>query len=219
MLGKVLRIIGIVLMAITAVFTITGGAGTTCVALDATQYEGMEAIANYQWLYFFYVAAGIVIGIAGLWATIALIRAKPNAYRTAIITLVAGVVIGGIHIATSRALRGKSMPVDGVVYTTLLTLIVFLIFRIPSLWNQFNGSNDDDTSGLGAGVAMIVSGILVLTVQYWAGPTHMISGINYADVWHTALAIVGWAATLSGAALLGNIVLRKPMPQPTLAEA
>ncbi|KAA3663940.1 MAG: hypothetical protein DWQ04_08230, partial [Chloroflexi bacterium] len=106
-----------------------------------------------------------------------------------------------------------------VVYATLVTLIVFLIFRIPSVWSQFNRSNDDDTSGMGAGVAMIVSGIIVLTVQYWAGPTHMISGINYADVWHSVLAIVGWGATLGGAVLLGNVVLRKPLPQPKLAEA
>lgn len=219
MLGKVLRIVGIVLMAITAVFTLTGGIGTTCVALDATKYEGMEAISNYQWLYILYVVAGVLIGIAGIWAAVALVRSKTHAYRTAIMTLVAGVVIGGIHIATSRALRGKSMPVDFVVYTTLFTLTVFLIFRIPGVWNQFNRSSDDDTSGMGAGVAMIVCGVVVLTVQYWAGPTHMISGINYADAWHSVLAVFGGGATLGGLLLLGNVVLRKPVPQPMLAEA
>jgi len=219
MFGKVLRIVGIVLLAITAVFTLTGGIGTTCVALDATKYDGMEAISKYQWLYIFYVAAGVVIGVMGLWATVGLIRAKANAYRTAMIALVAGVVVGVIHIATSRALRGKSMPVDFVVYATLVTLIVFLIFRIPGVWNQFNRANDDDTSGMGAGVAMIVCGIVVLTVQYWAGPTHMISGINYADVWHSVLAIFGWGATLGGVVILGKVVLGKPVPQRTLAEA
>ncbi|MCP5095410.1 MAG: hypothetical protein GY943_07655 [Chloroflexi bacterium] len=219
MLGKVLRIVGIVLLAITAVFTLTGGIGTTCVALDATQYEGMEAISDYQWLYILYVIAGIVIGVMGLRATVALIRAKTYAYRAALVALVAGLIVGGIHIATSRALRGKSMPVDFVVYATFITLIVFLIFRIPSIWHQFNRSNDDNTSGMGAGVAMIVSGVLILTVQYWAGPTHMIDNINYADVWHSVLAIFGWGISLGGLAILGNVVLGKPMPQKQLAEA
>ncbi|NQU30308.1 MAG: hypothetical protein HQ525_06535, partial [Anaerolineae bacterium] len=53
-MGKFLRFIGILLMGLTAAFTILGGVGTTCVALDATKYEGMEAIAQFQWLYIFY---------------------------------------------------------------------------------------------------------------------------------------------------------------------
>ncbi len=58
MFGKILRIIGIVLLGVTAVITLLGGIGTTCVALNAANYEGMEAIAQYQWLYIFYVLSG-----------------------------------------------------------------------------------------------------------------------------------------------------------------
>ena len=43
-------------------------------------------------------------------------------------------MVGWIHIYMSRMLRGKSMPVDAVVYTTVLTLVIFLLFKIPAIW-------------------------------------------------------------------------------------
>lgn len=112
MFGKILRIIGIILLGVTAVITLLGGIGTTCVALNAANYEGMEAIAQYQWLYIFYVLSGIVIGALGIWVAVSLVRGKANAYRNTLIVLVAGLLIGGLHMTTSRALRGSSMPKD-----------------------------------------------------------------------------------------------------------
>jgi hypothetical protein len=41
-------------------------------------------------------------------------------------------------------------------------------------------------------LVLLLSGLLTLTTQYWAGPTHMFAGINYADAWHTELAFIGW---------------------------
>lgn len=187
MLGKFLRIVGIVSLGITAVFTLLGGAGTTCVALDAAKYE-MDGITPYQWLYILYVVGGLILGVMGVRATIALIRSRVGAYRASMITLIVGLLIGILHMATSRVLRGGSMPVDFVVYTTAITLIVFLLFRIPGIWNQLNlTSKDDDAAGLGAGVAMIVAGAATLTVQFWGGANHLINGINYADVWAYAV--------------------------------
>ena len=178
MLGKLLRIVGIVLLEVTAVITLLSGVGTTCVALDPVKYE-MDAIAPYQWLYILYVIAGIIIGVIGIFALIALIRRKPTAYRSTIIALVLGIVVGGLHMATSRALRGNSLPLDFIVYANIITLIYFLILRIPGIWNKVNLSGEaDDISSLGAGAAMIVGGIVILTVQLWAGPTHVINGVN-----------------------------------------
>lgn len=218
MFGKILRIIGIILLGVTAVITLLGGIGTTCVALNAANYDGMQAIAPYQWLYIFYVLSGIVIGVLGIWVAVALVRGKPHAYRNALIVLLAGLLIGGLHMATSRALRGSSMPKDFIVYATGLTLIVFLLFRIPGIWKRMNlGGHDDSAAGLGAGAALIVGGIATLTVQFWAGPTHVINGINYADVWHTQLALLGWLAVLLGGAVLGRFVLRegeRPLLEP-----
>ncbi len=214
MFGKFLRIAGILLLAITAVITFLSGIGTTCVALDPVKYD-MAEIAPYQWLYLFYVIAGIIIGIMGILAVIALIRRKPNAYRNTIIVLLLGSVVGGLHMATSRALRGKSMPLDFIVYTTIFTLILFLIFRIPGIWNKINLTGDDDsTTQLGVGVSMFVTGIVILTVQIWAGPTHVIDGINYADAWHTQMMVVGGALTILGGSLLLGIIVDNILPHP-----
>ena len=207
MLGKSLRIVGIILLGLTAVITLLSGIGTTCVALDAAKYE-MDGIAPFQWLYLLYVLAGVVIGVVGIWATVGLVKGKSGAYRLSLIALVLGLLTGGLHMVTSRSLRGSSMPTDFIVYATILTLIVFLLFRLPGIWNMLNlNRKDNDISGMGAGVAMIVGGIAALTVQYWAGANHTINGINYADVWHTQIAIIGWLAILPGTVLvIANIL-------------
>ncbi len=210
MFGKIARIIGIVLLGLTAVITLLGGIGTTCVALNAANYEGMEAIAQYQWLYIFYVLSGIGLGVFGIWVAVALVRGKPHAYRNALIVLAGGLLIGGLHMVTSRALRGSSMPKDFIVYATALTLIIFLLFRIPGIWKRINlEGHDDHVTGLGASAALIVGGIATLTVQFWAGLTHMINSINYANVLHTQLTILGWLTVLAGGAILGWFVLRE----------
>lgn len=153
---------------------------------------------------YFCVLSGIVIGTLGIWAAAALVQGKPYAYRNAIIVL-----LTGLHMATSRALRGSSMPKDFIVYATALTLIVYLLFRIPGIWQRINlDRKDDHSSSLGAGASLIVCGIVALTVQFLAGPSHIINGVNYADVWHTKLAIFGWLTVLLGSTVLWRFVLR-----------
>jgi hypothetical protein len=196
---KFLRFIGILFMGLTAAFTLLGGVGTTCVALNPSGYDSMKAIAPYQWLYILYVLTGVAIGILGIRATIQLIRAKEGAEKSALIALISGIVVGGIHIITSRALRGSSMPVDGVVYTTVLTLVIFLLFKLPkvqgmSLYTKEAGAESDVSGGL----TSIVIGGLVLSVQAWAGPTHLMNGVNYADAFHNAMLLIGGGFILLG---------------------
>lgn len=218
MFGKILRVTGIILMGLTAVFTLLGGIGTSCVAIDATKYGSMAVLADYQWLYILYVLSGVVLGVMGVHATRLLIKSRPGAYRWTMVTLALGLAIGVLHMVTSRSLRGSSMPVDAVVYTTALTLIVFLVFRIPGVWQQVNLTGvDDHTTSLGAGVAMIVAGVLIATVQLWAGPTHTINGVNYADVWHTQLAIAGGITLMAGSAILLFSVLEISRPRLSFA--
>lgn len=214
-MGKVLRWIGIILLGLTAAFTIMGGAGTTCVALDPTGYEGKyDAIADVQWLYIFFVIATILIGVMMARATVMLVKRKPNSYRDTIIALVAGIVIGVIHMIVSRSLRGASMPVDAVVYTAVLTLIVFLIFKIPSIWEKVNFSqakkSDSETAG---GAAAIASGVLAFSIQYLMASTHtMNGGINYGDAFHTSMTIVGWGLVLGGISLIVYAQLQGKLP-------
>ena len=125
---KVLRVTGIVLMGITAVFTLMGGAGTSCVALSPTGFGGkFSGIAPYQWLYILFVVVTFAFGVMGARAVWLLIRNRSNSYRYAVIALVGGTIVGVIHMLVSRSLRGSSMPVDMVTYTNILTLVVFLI--------------------------------------------------------------------------------------------
>ena len=132
--AKLLRFLSIFLLGVTSLFTLAGGAGTTCVALDAAKYgEPMSAIAPYQWLYQIFVLVTVAIGIVMTRATILLAKGQGKGYKSAVIALISGVVVGVIHIVVSRYLRGASMPVDGVVYVTVLTLIVFLLLLNPLL--------------------------------------------------------------------------------------
>ena len=199
---KVLRVTGIVLMGITAVFTIMGGAGTSCVALSPTGFGGkFSGIAPYQWLYILFVVVTLAFGVMGARAVWLLVRNHANSYRYAVIALLGGSLVGVIHMLVSRSLRGSSMPVDMVTYTSILTLVVFLIFRIPGLWQQIGYGHpvQSKPAGMAGGLAGITTGAISLTIQYWMGATHTISGVNYADVWHVQLQVIGWLLILAGA--------------------
>src|SRR5512147_1971365 len=95
--ARILRFVGIVLMALTGGFTLLGGIGTTCAALFPTKYETMTALAPFQWLYILFVLTGIAIGVWGILATVKLVRGTSDAYKMSLYTLIAGAVIGGIH--------------------------------------------------------------------------------------------------------------------------
>ncbi len=202
--ARLLRIVGIVFMSLTALFTLMGGAGTSCVALDPTGFGGSFAgIAPYQWLWILFVLVGVAVGIMGVRAVVLLIRGTKNAYRYALIALILGTALNAVHLYASRALRGGSMPVDMVLYTNVLTLIIFLLFRIPRIWQGVDyakPAGEKNTGKQASAIALGASGLLALAIQFLMAPTHTISGINYADVWHTALTAIGLALVLGGIA-------------------
>ncbi len=204
--AKLLRFIGTVLMALTSGFTLLGGIGTTCAALVPTKYDSMKALAPFQWLYILFVLLGIAIGIWGIWATVKLARGLPASYKMSLQALIAGVLVGGFHIYMSRLLRGSSMPVDAVVYTTVLTLVVFLLFRIPFIWQGVNFEKGNTKSNLPAGgAAAILLGIMTLTIQYTMGSTHTWGGVNYADAFKTAMTLTGLGLLLLGAGIFVSL--------------
>ncbi|OHB63599.1 MAG: hypothetical protein A2Y77_05430 [Planctomycetes bacterium RBG_13_62_9] len=215
-LFRALRVLAILLMGLTAGFTFLSGAGTTCVALAAERFgERMAILAPYRVLYLIFVALTLAIGIMGFRAVALLIKGRRNAFRFSVITLVLGVFVGSLHMLASRTLRGSSMPVDPVVYTTVLTLVVFLLVRIPAIWQgvdfeKLRGGGDLPRQA--AGITLMAGGLLTLTVQYWAGPTHVLGGVNYADIWHPQLTALGWGLVLPGTSLLAirNMVVSMP---------
>jgi hypothetical protein len=200
--AKFLRFIGILLMGLTGGFTLLGGIGTTCAALFPTKYESMTALAPFQWLYILFVIAGIAIGLWGIWATIKLVKGTSDSYVMSLQALIAGVLIGGFHIYMSQMLRGKSMPVDAVVYTTVFTLAVFLILRIPFIWQGVDFSKGNTKSNLPAGgAAAIMLGLMTLTIQYTMRSTHTWGGVNYADAFNTSMMVIGTGLLILGAGL------------------
>ena len=200
--AKFLRFIGIVLMGLTGGFTLLGGIGTTCAALFPTEYDSMAALAPFQWIYILFVITGIAIGLWGIWATVKLVRGTAGSYKMSLQALIAGTLVGGLHIYMSQMLRGKSMPVDAVVYTTVFTLAIFLLFRIPSIWQGVNFDKGNTKSNLPAGgAAAILLGIMTLTIHHTMGSTHTWGGINYADAFNTAMTLTGLGLLLIGVGL------------------
>lgn len=205
-LAKFLRFIGIILMALTAGFTLLGGVGTACAAFAPTNpswVDSMGPIAQMQWLYIFYVLAGVAIGIAGVRAVVLLVKGNPNAYRDTLVILISGLVIGVVHIITSRMLRGASMPVDMVVYATALTLVIFLLFRLPGIWQGVDFAHGKGRNNqMAGGTAAIVLGLLTLTIQHSMGATHTWDGVNYAGAFNLAMTIIGAGCLLAGGILI-----------------
>ena len=199
-MNKFLRFVGILFLSISALFNIAGGAGTTCVALNPSGYEGkFDAIAKARWLYILFVLVTLAFGIMMARAVFLVIKRRQNAYRYALISLIGAIIIGGIHIITSRSLRGSSMPVDGVVYTSMLTLIIFLIFRIPGVWEKvdFTKAPKKDLN-ISGGATAIVCGGLSLMIPYLMADTHTINGVNYGDAFHLTTMGIGWGLILLG---------------------
>jgi hypothetical protein len=144
---------------------------------------------------------GVAAGIMGVRAVVLLVKGTKNAWRYALIALLIGTVINAIHLLASRALRGGSMPVDGVLYMNVLTLVIFLIFRIPGIWQGVNyekPAGEKKTGQQAAAISLVAAGLLSLTIQFMMAPTHTINGFNYADVWHAALTLIGITLILGG---------------------
>ncbi len=201
--SKFLRFLGILFMSLTAAFTILGGAGTSCAALLPTKWDSMAPLAPFQWLYILYVIVTIAIGVLGIRALVKLVKGHKDGYKAALIALIAGVLVGGLHMYTSRMLRGSSMPVDAVVYTTVLTLVLFLLIRIPPIWKGVDYSKAPrKEKKIAAGVSSIAAGVLCLTIQYFMAGTHTWSNVNYADAFHATMILAAIVCSLVGIALI-----------------
>lgn len=199
--GKVLRFIAILLMGLNAIFHLLGGAGTSCVALFAERWESMAGIVPFKWLYILFVIVTLIIAVYAIRATVRLARAKAGSYRDSLLILVVALLVSGAHMAASEILRGSSAPTSMRVYLNMLTLAVFLVLRIPGIFEkaQFENAAPGNDRGAAAGAAMILMGATTLTVHLWAGATHTwADGINYADVWHGQLAAAGWLLVAAG---------------------
>jgi hypothetical protein len=208
--GKILRIIAVVLMGLTAAMNLLGGVGTTCAAFFTKKYPPMWALMDYQWLYQTLVVLTVPLGLIMIWATIILVRGKSNALKIALWLLVVGTVLGAVHMGASLALRGKAVPANVKLYLNLATLIVFFFFTLPGVrkyvdFSKPGGASSGATAG---GLAAIVVGLVMLTTVVWAAPTHTYQGENWVNVIYVPLMTIGTLFTLSGFGLLAYALWR-----------
>ncbi len=198
--GRTLRIIAIIFMGLTAAMNILGGIGTVCAAFLTKQFPPMWTLLEYQWLYQSLMITTIIVGIAGVWATIVLIRGRATAYRNALIVLVIGSVLGAIQYYASMTLRGSATPANMKFFINALTLLFFLLLKIPGLRDRvdFTKPGDEETQAATVGLTAVVTGLFVLTTSIWAGPSHSIEGENWVLVLQGQLVATGILLTIVG---------------------
>ena len=209
---KFLRGIAVGLMALTVLFTLLGGAGTSCVALAAEKFGSMAVLAPYKPLYLLLVVLSLAAGVWGGLITLSLVRGGRHAYRNALLMLLAGAVTAGIQMGVSQAVRGASAPVNVRFYLTAFTLVVFLLLGLPAIRKRLDFSQPfKGGKAASGGAALIVCGIVTLTTYSWAGPTHPAAWI---DVLRSPLMVGGGAMLLFGAGLLVKAALPVAEPAP-----
>lgn len=205
--GKVWRLAAIILVGMTAAMNLLGGIGTTCAAFLTKQFPPMWALFDFQWLYQFFVVATVLVGLAGIWSLVKLLRGGANAYKNAMIILGVGAVINIIHVIASISLRGKATPADVVMGINVVTLLVLLYLGTPGMRKQVGFDQPASRSEMSAagGAAAIVCGLITLTTPLWAGPTHMFAGQNWVDLLTAPLLLAGGALLAMGVSRLGRL--------------
>jgi hypothetical protein len=198
--GKILWLVAIIFMGLTAVMNLLGGTGTVCAAFLTENYLSMSDIMDYRWIYQLLMLTTISIGIANVWVFIGLIRKREKSYRNALIVLIVGTIVAAIQVFTSLALRGKAVPANMKLYTNALTLILFLILKAPGIrdWINFTAPATSSEQATAAGIASIISGLVILTVIGWAGSSHTYMGENWVEVLRTPLILSGGILITSG---------------------
>ncbi len=217
--AKFLRVVGIIFMSLATLFNLMGGIGSSCIAFFAEKYGAdYAAIVPYKWLYQLLVVLTTAAAIYGIYALVQLIKGSKHAWRDTILALVVVLVLTIIQIVASRTLRGKSMPNDMRLYITVITLLLFLIYRIPKIWKgvNFNKGARKGGGGLVAGISLILAGIFTVASPAMFAGTHTIAGYNYAGVWYWQFLLAGGLMFLAGAGFLVRLVIRLRSRHPLL---
>jgi hypothetical protein len=208
--GKVIRTVGIIFFGLATIMNLVGGVGTSCAAFFTKNYPPFWALINenMQWLYQGLVITTVIIGLAGIWVLIQLIRGKKNSLRNAMIVLLIATLLAGIQFYYSLQLFGSAAPANMKFFINVITLALFLIFLIPGVREKVNFSREEvsmDVNTAG-GLAAIVMGVILLTTPYWAGPSHTYQGINWVNLLQFELNLSGIILTGAGIAMLGRVV-------------
>ncbi|UCF59929.1 MAG: hypothetical protein JSV37_09185 [Anaerolineaceae bacterium] len=198
--AKTIRTVAIVFMGLTAAMNLLGGIGTVCAAFLTKNFPPMWAFYDYQLRYQILMIVTIIIGILCVWATMGLVRGGKNAYRNALVLLIVGTVVGGIQFFSSLAIRGKATPANIKFFTNAITLLIFLLIRLPGIRERvdFSQSGGGPTEATSGGLTAIVVGSILLTTPIWVGSSHMFQGNNWVDVLRVPLILGGTVFVFGG---------------------
>lgn len=203
--SRILKGIAISLFSITVLFTIIGAAGTVCIAVGAENYESLKMLTPYKWLYQIFVVTKFAAGFWGLHVVYTLFKGREKAYRNSIIVLVIGLLVASAQMVTSKILRGSTMPVDIRFYITLVTLIFFILLKLPFIWARvdFTLFKKDKSKVTVAGITMLIAGMITIATPIWASSSHITTtGFNLVNVLAVPLFYSGVALILLGVSTL-----------------
>jgi hypothetical protein len=221
MTAKIIRVVAIIMLALTAVIALMGGIGSTCLAFRTQAYAAEDPtkwgpLVPFAWLYQILVFVTLAAAVYAVYATWQMLRAHPGAYRHAVLATLACLAVAAVQMFASRALRGASQPNDMRVYFSLLTLGVLALFQIPGIKHGLPGASKDGGSGMAAGVSLFLAGVCALSVPMWAGSSHMVLGVNYADAFHTPMFILGGLLLLASGPFFWKALQSSPTQEATL---
>lgn len=205
-LGKTLRVVAIIFMGLTGAMNLMGGIGTSCAAFLTKDYPPYWVLikSDLQWLWQSFVVLTTLIGVANIWSVIQLSRGKENAFRNAVIVLALGTLVNGIHVYSSYTVLEGIMPVLFVFLANVITLLLFLLLRLPGIRDRvdFGRSGDDGVGQMAGGLAAIVIGLVVISTSLWVGDTHVYEGVNWTHLLEEFLVGSGIASMSMGALLV-----------------
>lgn len=206
-----LRALLIVLLGVTAAITLLGAIGSFCIAFLPENFgEKWAPFIQIKPYFQLLVIASLVAGVLGVWATLRLRRGTPKAYALSLVFLIAGLAPAAIQMYFSATLRdGATAPNNVRVYITAITLLLFLLIRLPGVWEKVGFGGSAGSGGkAGSAAAFILSGLLTLTTPLWVQASHMVEGYNTANELLAPLLAIGACLTVIGAAILLGIPAR-----------
>jgi len=164
----------------------------------------MWVFLDYLLLYRTLMIVTIIVVILCVWSTMGLMRGGKNAYRNSVILLLVGSIVAFIQFYASLQIRGKAIPANFKFYTNAITLLIFLLLRLPGIRDRVDFSEpgkgpDKATTG---GLTALVTGMVVLTTAIWVGSSHIYIGNNWVDVLQLPLNVSGAILMFGGLARL-----------------
>ena len=215
--NRFLRILAVVLLSLSAPFTLLGGAGTTCIAFRPENFGAKWApFIAIKPIMQVLVVVSLLAGVFGVYAIVKLARGRRGAYTWAVAFLLVAGLASAVQYSYSLALRGSTAPNNMRLYVTLFTLAVLLLMRLPGIWQRtgFEGKMSAGDLRSGGGLALILCGGITLTTPLWAAPTHLVDGYNTANVLFWPLTVGGLLLLAAGAALLIPRTAARRVPVP-----